>query len=128
VFVSSHLLQEMAVLADQLVVIGRGKMLANGAVDDFISHSSLGAVEVRSPDANLLGPALDALGATVTHDEATLIVRGVTAEQIGDAAHDAGARVHQLVTRAATLEEAFLEATGLSEEFRGSGVDEGGHA
>ncbi|MCW2749455.1 MAG: export transporter ATP-binding protein [Aeromicrobium sp.] len=128
VFVSSHLLQEMAVLADQLVVIGRGRMLANGAVDDFISHSSLGAVEVRSPDANLLGPALDALGATVTDDGGTLTVRGVTAEQVGDAAHAAGARVHQLVTRAATLEEAFLEATGLSEEFRGSGVDDGGHA
>jgi len=128
VFVSSHLLQEMAVLADELVVIGRGKMLANGAVDDFISHSSLGAVEVRSPDLDLLGPALDALGAAVTHEDSTLTVRGVTAEQIGDAAHTAGARVHQLVTRAATLEEAFLEATGLSEEFRGSGVDDGGHA
>lgn len=126
VFVSSHLLQEMAVLADQLVVIGRGKMLANGAVADFISGSSLGAVEVRTPDANLLGPALDGLGATVTRDDASLIVRGASAEQIGDAAHAAGARVHQLVTRAATLEEAFLEATGLSEEFRGhSAADDG---
>jgi ABC-2 type transport system ATP-binding protein len=128
VFVSSHLLQEMAVLADQLVVIGRGKMLANGAVDDFISHSSLGAVEVLSPDAELLRPALDGLDATVTHDGETLVVRGATAEQIGDAAHEAGVRLHQLVTRAATLEEAFLEATGLSEEFRGSDIDEGGRA
>ncbi|MDX6278764.1 MAG: type transport system ATP-binding protein [Nocardioidaceae bacterium] len=128
VFVSSHLLQEMAVLADELVVIGRGRMLANGAVDDFISHSGLGAVEVLSPDAELLGPALDSLGATVSHDGATLVVRGATAEQIGDAAHAAGARLHQLVTRAATLEEAFLEATGLSEEFRGSAVDEGGRS
>jgi ABC-2 type transport system ATP-binding protein len=128
VFVSSHLLQEMAVLADELVVIGRGRMLANGAVDDFISHSSLGAVEVLSPDADLLRPALDALGATVTSDDATLVVRGATAEQIGDAAYAAGARLHQLVTRAATLEEAFLEATGLSEEFRGSGIDESGRA
>jgi ABC-2 type transport system ATP-binding protein len=119
VFVSSHLLQEMAVLADELVVIGRGRMLANGAVDEFISHSSLGAVEVRSPDPVLLGPALDVLGATVTQGDGTLLVRGATAEQIGDAAHAAGARIHQLVTRAATLEEAFLEATGLSEEFRG---------
>ncbi len=128
VFVSSHLLQEMAVLADELVVIGRGRMLANGAVEDFISGSSLGAVEVRSPDAALLGPALDALGATVTQEDTILVVRGATAEQIGDAAYAAGARVHQLVTRSATLEEAFLEATGLAEEFRGTGVVEGGHA
>jgi ABC-2 type transport system ATP-binding protein len=120
VFVSSHLLQEMGLLADELVVIGRGRMLANGPVQDFVSHSSLGVVTVRTPDASLLGPALDALGATVTPDGDALVVRGATAEQIGDAAHAAGVRVHQLTTRQATLEEAFLEATGLSEEFRGT--------
>jgi len=122
VFVSSHLLQEMAVLADELVVIGRGKMLANGAVADFISHSSLGVVEVRTPDAAVLAPAIEALGATIAEDAKGLVVSGATAEQIGDAAHAAGARLHQLVTRQATLEEAFLEATGLSEEFRGGQV------
>ncbi|MBC7633427.1 ATP-binding cassette domain-containing protein [Aeromicrobium sp.] len=120
VFVSSHLLQEMAVLADELVVIGRGRMLANGAVADFVSHSRLGTVEVRTPDGTLLVPALEAIGSTVTQDDGALVVSGATAEQIGDAAHAAGARLHQLVTRQATLEEAFLEATGLSEEFRGS--------
>ncbi len=120
VFVSSHLLQEMAVLADQLVVIGRGRMLANGPVSEFISHSGLGAVEVRTPDRALLDPALRQLGADVTDEEGFLVVRGASAEQIGDAAHAAGARLHQLATRQATLEEAFLEATGLSEEFRGT--------
>lgn len=119
VFVSSHLLQEMAVLADELVVIGRGKMLANGPVQDFISHSRLGSVEVRTPDGTLLEPALAALGAQIAVEDGALIVRGISAEQIGDAAHTAGARLHQLATRQATLEEAFLEATGLSEEFRG---------
>ncbi|NRQ48373.1 ATP-binding cassette domain-containing protein [Aeromicrobium stalagmiti] len=119
VFVSSHLLQEMGVLADELVVIGRGRMLANGPVKDFIQHSTIGAVEVRTPDGALLQPALAALGAQVTTDGGLLTVRGATAEQIGDAAHAAGARLHQLVTRQATLEQAFLEATGLSEEFRG---------
>lgn len=120
VFVSSHLLQEMGVLADQLVVIGRGRMLANGPVQDFVSHSSLGSVTLRTPDAALLGPALDALGATITPEGEDLVVRGVSAEQVGDAAQAAGARVHQLTTRQATLEEAFLEATGLAEEFRGT--------
>lgn len=119
VFVSSHLLQEMAVLADELVVIGRGQMLANGPVQDFISHSRLGSVEVRTPDGAVLQPALAAIGAQTTSADGTLTVRGVTAEQIGDAAHASGARLHQLTTHQATLEEAFLEATGLAEEFKG---------
>ncbi|MBD8606670.1 ATP-binding cassette domain-containing protein [Aeromicrobium sp. CFBP 8757] len=129
VFVSSHLLQEMALLADELVVIGRGRMLANGPVHDFISHSSLGSVTVRTPDVATLGPALEAIGASVSRDADTVVVRGATAEQVGDAAHAAGVRLHQLTTREATLEEAFLEATGLSEEFRGVGGrddDQGG--
>lgn len=120
VFVSSHLLQEMAVLADQLVVIGRGRMLANGAVEEFVSRSRLGSVQVVTPDGASLTPALIALGASVNPEGETLVVQGATAEQVGDAAHAAGVRLHQLVTRQATLEEAFLEATGLSEEFRGS--------
>lgn len=119
VFVSSHLLQEMAVLADELVVIGRGQMIANGPVHDFVSHSKLGSVEVRTPDAATLQPALVAMGAQIRVEDDALIVRGVSAEQIGDAAHAAGARLHQLATRQATLEEAFLEATGMAEEFKG---------
>lgn len=125
VFVSSHLLQEMAVLADELVVIGRGVMLANGPVADFIAHSGLGTVEVRTPDRALLVPALEGLGAGVHDEQGTLVVTGATAEQVGDAAYAAGARLHQLVTRQATLEEAFLEATGLAEEFRGGGDESG---
>lgn len=125
VLVSSHLLQEMAVLADQLVVIGRGQMLANGAVSDFISSSGLGTVEVMTPDGAILVPALESLGASVVRDGETIIVSGATARQIGDAAHGADVRLHQLTTRQATLEEAFLEATGLSEEFRGGDVEDG---
>jgi ABC-2 type transport system ATP-binding protein len=120
VLVSSHLLQEMAVLADQLVVIGRGRMLANGPVDDFLTGSGLGTVEVRTPDAGVLAPAIQAIGGSITESDGVLVVRGATAEQIGDAAHASGARLHQLVTRRATLEEAFLAATGLAEEFRGT--------
>jgi ABC-2 type transport system ATP-binding protein len=120
VLVSSHLLQEMAVLADQLVVIGRGRMLANGPVDDFLTGSGLGTVEVRTPDPGMLAPAIQAIGGSITESDGVLVVRGATAEQNGDAAHGSGARVHQLVTRRATLEEAFLAATGLAEEFRGT--------
>ncbi len=69
-----------------------------------------------------LGPLVDALGgrATPTADGG-FAFKGVTAEQIGDAAHQAGARIHQLVTRDATLEEAFLDATDMAEEFKGFG-------
>ncbi|MGI9083793.1 MAG: ATP-binding cassette domain-containing protein [Aeromicrobium sp.] len=119
VFVSSHLLQEMAVLADELVVIGRGRLVANGPVAEFVSGSGLGTVEVTSPDLTLLVPALEERGATVTGSGATVIVTGLDAVGIGDAAHELGARLHQLATRQATLEEAFLSATGMDEEFRG---------
>lgn len=122
VFVSSHLLQEMAVLADELVVIGRGAMLANGKVSDFVRGSTRGTVTFSSPDAATLVPAIQALGGAVSGDNPKLLVTGVTAEQIGDAARDANARIHQLVTNEATLEEAFLDATGLSEEFKGGHV------
>ncbi len=123
VLVSSHLLQEMAVLADELVVIGRGVMLANGPIDDFIDASHLGAVRLRTPDRGLVVPVLRALGADVVTEGTDLVVSQLTAEQIGDAALRAGARVHQLVTERATLEEAFLEATGLTEEFRSAGAE-----
>jgi len=122
VFVSSHLLQEMAILADELVVIGRGVMLANGKVSDFVKASTRGTVSVMSPDQAVLVPALIALGGSVSGDGPELTITGVTAEQIGDAARDAQARIHRLVTNEATLEEAFLDATGLSEEFKGGGV------
>lgn len=122
VLVSSHLLQEMAVLADELVVVGQGVMLANGPVDEFISASQLGTVHLRTPDAGVLVPALEALGATVRDDGEELVIGRMSAEQIGDAALAAGVRVHQLTTQRATLEEAFLEATGLTEEFRAGGA------
>lgn len=122
VFVSSHLLQEMAILADELVVIGRGRMLANGKVSDFVHRSTRGTVNVISPDSSLLVPAVIALGGTVTGDGPELTITGVTAQQIGDAAHEVQARIHQLFTKEATLEEAFLDVTGMSEEFKGGGA------
>jgi ABC-2 type transport system ATP-binding protein len=119
VFVSSHLLQEMAVLADELVVIGRGRLVANGPVSEFVSASGLSSVELRTPDLATLKPVLEERGATITESGDSVSVVGLDAEAIGDAAHEVGARVHQLSTRQATLEEAFLSATGRDEEFRG---------
>ena len=119
VFVSSHLLQEMAVLADELVVIGRGRLVANGPVSEFVEASGLGTVEVTSPDLGGLVPVLEERGATVSGSGESITVTGLDAAAVGDAAHELGVRLHQLVTRQATLEEAFLTATGKDEEFRG---------
>lgn len=119
VFVSSHLLQEMAVLADELVVIGRGRLVANGAVADFVAASGLGTVEVSSPDLTVLVPALEERGGTIVRTGDSVTVTGLDAATVGDVAHELGARLHQLVTRQASLEEAFLSATGDDEEFRG---------
>ncbi|MDQ3592715.1 MAG: ATP-binding cassette domain-containing protein [Actinomycetota bacterium] len=120
VFVSSHLLAEMALMADRLVVIGRGRLIASGAVDEFIKSSRSSSVLLRSPDMERLGPVLGDRGAYVQgQPDGSYVVTGMDREQIGDVAHELGARLHELATREATLEEAFLEATGMSEEFIG---------
>ncbi len=120
VFVSSHLLQEMAVLADELVVIGRGRLVANGPMADFVAASGLGTVEVTSPDLGVLVPVLEERGGTIIGTGESVTVTGLDAATVGDVAHELGARLHQLVTRQASLEEAFLSATGDDEEFRGT--------
>ena len=122
VFVSSHLLAEMALMADRLVVIGRGELIASGPVTDFIRGSRRRAVVLRSPDIERLAPVLAERGAQVVsateeRDLGAFVVTGMEREQVGDVAHETGARVHELSVREATLEEAFLEITGVSEEF-----------
>jgi len=121
VFVSSHLLSEMALLADSLVVIGRGHLITSGPVADFISASTRTSIVVRTPDMTTLGPALAGRGAhVVTAADGSYSVTGLSQEQVGDIAHQVSVRLHELRTQRATLEEAFLEATGMSQEFIGS--------
>jgi ABC-2 type transport system ATP-binding protein len=119
VFVSSHLLSEMALMADNLVVIGRGRLIASGPVEDFVKTSTHNAVVVRSPQAGEFVELLRREGGTAEPlPDGALSVAGLSAERIGDLAFDNGIRLHELTNRAATLEEAFLEATGSEEEFR----------
>ena len=118
VFVSSHLLAEMALMADALVVIGRGRLVASGPVDDFVRGSAGGSVVVRTPDHERLADLLRQRGGAVQPvNDGTLVVTGLSAQIVGDLAYDAGIRLHQLSPRTATLEEAFLAATEESEEF-----------
>ena len=118
VLVSSHLLSEMTLLADELVVIGRGRLIAAGPVRDFINAAE-SAVVVRSPQGAELADLLRAReGVEVTGEAEELRVTGASAEQIGDLAHAHHIALHQLATQTATLEEAFLAATEGDQEFR----------
>jgi ABC-2 type transport system ATP-binding protein len=121
VFVSSHLLSEMALMADHLVVIGRGALIASGKMEDFISTSQRNAVLVRVDDPELLSRELRARNVgVVAEPSGRLVVTGMDSDTIGGIAFDLHVRVFELTSRQATLEEAFLDATGASEEFRAS--------
>jgi ABC-2 type transport system ATP-binding protein len=113
VFVSSHLLAEMAQAADRLVVIDRGRLVREGPIDSITSAVAQGVV-VRSPDADRLSFALRTAGASVVPGDevSSLVVTGVGIERVGEvaAAHDV--ILHELRTMEASLEEAFLQLTG----------------
>jgi ABC-2 type transport system ATP-binding protein len=112
VLVSSHLMSEMAVTADHLLIIGGGRLLADTTVDELISRVDLGRVVVRSPDAAPLRDVLVARGATVTSREPGLIeVDGLDAEAIGAAAAAERLVLHELTPRRASLEQAYMELT-----------------
>jgi ABC-2 type transport system ATP-binding protein len=119
VFVSSHLMSEMENTADHLIVIGRGKLIADCTMKDFVASASGAAVRVRTPSADQLVRAVGAKGATAgTGDDGSIEVRGMSAEQIGDLAFSEGIRLHELATVRASLEEAFMELTADSVEYR----------
>jgi ABC-2 type transport system ATP-binding protein len=118
VFVSSHLLSEMALMADHLVVIGKGQMIASGPITEFVSTSQQNAVIVRTPDAGTLVPLLTDRGAQVTEADGVLSITGIALGEVGDLAFEHQVRLHELSARVATLEEAFLERTAGAEEFQ----------
>jgi len=112
VLVSSHLMSEMAVTADHLLIIGRGRLLADTTVDELIARVGVDRVLVRSPDATRLRDALVERGATVT-DRApgVLDVDGLGAAPIGELAAARGLVLHELAPQRASLERAYMELT-----------------
>ncbi len=119
VLVSSHLMSEMAVTAEHLVIIGRGRLIADTTVDDLIARVGIGSVMVRSPRATELRDQLVAAGATVTSEEpGCLRVAGATAEEISDLALKLGVPVYELTPQRATLEQAYMDLTKDSVEYR----------
>jgi ABC-2 type transport system ATP-binding protein len=118
VFVSSHLMSEMALTADHLIVIGRGKLIADTSVDDFVARASQKVVLVRSPELERLRDALAGPGVSFEAAErGALEVHGLTAEQVGEAAASAGIALHELTPQQASLEEAFMNLTRDEVEF-----------
>ncbi|MFW3170863.1 ABC transporter ATP-binding protein [Geodermatophilus sp. CPCC 206100] len=117
VLVSSHLMSEMEDTADHLVVLGRGRLLADVSVPDLLGRHA--AVRVRSPQAPLLSAALREAGARVSLEvDGALRVEGVDTAAVGDVAFTAGVRVHELAPVTVSLEAAYLALTGDDVEYR----------
>jgi ABC-2 type transport system ATP-binding protein len=119
VFVSSHLMSEMALTATRLVVIGRGRLIADTTVEDFVNRAGGSNVTVRTPQTAQLRDLLLAPDITVTSEQSGVLrVQGLSAEQIGTAAWQARLPVFELTTNHASLEEAFMRLTDDSVDFR----------
>ncbi len=112
IFLSSHLMSEMALTADHLIVIGRGRIIADGPVNDIVARSTRSTVRVRSPHATELAERLAAPEVTVTALEPGLLeVFGSSAEQVGELAAAAGLTLHELTPVRGSLEDAYLSLT-----------------
>lgn len=119
VLLSSHLMSEMAVTADHLIVLGRGRVLADAALDDIVRRWTRATVRVRSPRSDDIARAFARDGVSVTSLGADLLeVEGVTAREIGDAAAVRGIAIHELTPASGTLEDAYLSLTGDDVEYK----------
>jgi len=119
VFVSSHLMSEMAMTADHLIVVGRGRVIANTTTAEFLQQASGNVVLVRSPQADeLRGHIVDADVTVVAVEPGLIEVHGLTAQQIGEAALQYGIVLHELTPQQASLEEAFMDLTRDDVEFK----------
>ncbi|WP_328446883.1 ATP-binding cassette domain-containing protein [Amycolatopsis sp. NBC_00438] len=121
VFVSSHLLPEMAQTAQDLVVIGRGRLIYQGTMDEFVARTSHHGVRVRTPHAAELRAALTGQ-VEFTEADGAFVVSGVDSDRIGQLAFDAGATLHELSPIAGSLEQAYLDLTREAVEFSASEV------
>ena len=120
VFVSSHLMSEMAQTAEHLIVIGRGQLLADTSVEEFVRGASKTSVRVRSPQLSTLTEVIDGPDVTTTPVSPSVAeITGLNSEQIGHAAAENGITLYELTPQQATLEEAFVELTRDEVEFHG---------
>jgi ABC-2 type transport system ATP-binding protein len=119
IFVSSHLMSEMEHTADHLLVIGRGRLIADCTVAEFIAANSQQSVRVRTPQPGVLAKVVAAAGGTVREDgDGVMVVLGLGVSQVGDLAFENSVRLHELAPTQASLEEAFMELTASSVQFQ----------
>jgi ABC-2 type transport system ATP-binding protein len=127
VFVSSHLMSEMENTADHLLVIGRGKLISDCTVPEFIAANSRQSVRVRTPQPAQLSKAVITAGGTVHEDgDGLMVVQGLEVSQVGDIAFENSVRLHQLAPAQASLEQAFMELTASSVQFHAGVPNEQG--
>jgi ABC-2 type transport system ATP-binding protein len=123
VFVSSHLMSEMAMTATRLVVVGRGRLIADSTVDEFVAASTVTSVTVRSPEAARLRPLLLGPDVSVVSEQPDVLqVSGLGPEQIGTIAWSANVPLFELSLTAPSLEDAFMQATHDTVEYATAGV------
>jgi len=120
IFVSSHLMSEMALTAEHLIVIGRGRLIADTSVDEFVRRASGGYVRVRAPERDRLAGLVHDRGGTVTDEpDGAMAVSGLDAAGVGEIAAANGIVLHELVAQQASLEEAYMELTRDAGDFSG---------
>ena len=118
ILLSSHLMSEMAQTADHIIVLGRGRIIANAPVADIVATSTGSAVTVRTPDAKKLAKLATGAGVTITETEPTLlIVNGLTAPQIGELAAAERIVLHELTPTVGSLEDAYMQLTADDVEY-----------
>jgi ABC-2 type transport system ATP-binding protein len=126
IFVSSHLMSEMSMMADWLIVVGRGRLIADSTVEGFVQLASGAAVRVRTPEAMRLRALAGALaGVTAKEDDedpAALTLQGISCEAVGELAAAHQIVLHELTTEQASLEEAFMRLTMDSVEYHAAAV------
>ncbi|HWH10694.1 MAG TPA: ABC transporter ATP-binding protein [Solirubrobacteraceae bacterium] len=126
VFLSSHLMSEIALTAEHLVVVGRGRLIADTTVSEIVAQASENsAVRVRAPEATRLRDVLAGDGVTIVSDEPTVLeVHGLDSERIGVLAAGAGCVLYELTPQTASLEAAFMRLTGEAVEYHAGTVPE----
>jgi ABC-2 type transport system ATP-binding protein len=123
VFVSSHLMSEMAQTATRLIVVGRGRLIADTTVEEFVARASGSSVTVRTPEASRLRDLLLGPDVTISSEQPDVLrVQGLNTEQIGTVAWQAHLPVFELALHQASLEQAFMQLTEGSVEYRSAGV------
>jgi ABC-2 type transport system ATP-binding protein len=119
VFVSSHLMSEMAITADRLIIIGRGRLIAQTTIEDLLKNGSGSFVRVRSPHSDALARLLAARGAAVVRQaDDTLRISGTTTEAVGELARANGLTLRELSAHQASLEQRYMELTSDAADYR----------